>query len=345
MKKLFLGYYKENFKFKLIFCFLLVFIFILSAIIMSRLDIDYAADGRKTIQIGDVYVFKHESYKTKEEEEQELGAKLNICFFSNILNGNNFPSNSYYNSIFYYIYLVDDDSLPLDTIVMDKETYYRNQFPESLDFNYNSDERVTLKVSSTIFSSKKGVFLNSHFADDKLIECQEYYVLVDESNFENICKYLDRHEGRGRLVNVSNLNYAEIKEKEYQIKENDIEKETIFFVIPMVTGLILSISVFCYINKNERNIFMMKLEGYSSLKISFVTFSIPFFSLLECSLISIPVNMLIINLYNHLISKTTPSISYGYWTKNQFIISGVTLLIFLTLDFIYLQYKIRKVRG
>ena len=343
MKKLILGYYKENFKFKLIFCFLLVFIFILSAIIMSRLDIDYAADSRKTIQIGDVYVFEHESYKTKEEEEQELGAKFNICFFSTILNGNNSSLN--YISKFYYIYLVDDDSLPLDTIVMDKETYYRNQFPESLDFNYNSNERVTLKVSSTIFSSKKGVFLNSHFADDKLIECQDYYVLVDEDNIENICEYLDRHEGRGRLINISNLNYAKIREKESDIKDNSIEKETIFFVIPMVAGLILSISVFCYINKNERNIFIMKLEGYSSLKISFVTFSIPFFSLLECSLISIPVNMLIINLYNHLISKTTPAIFYGYWTKNQFIISGVTLLIFLSLDFIYLQYKIRKARG
>ena len=343
MKKLILGYYKDNFKFKLIFCFLLVFIFIISAITMSQLDIDYIADGRKTIQIGDTYVYKHKSYMTKEEEEKELGAKLNICFPSTILNGNNLPLSSF-SSNFHYIYLIDDDNLPLDTIIMDKETYYRNQFPESLDFEYNSKENITLKVSSTIFSSKKGVFLNSHFIDDKLIDCQYYYVLVDENNIENICQYLDTHDGLG-LINISNKNFDKIREKEYAINRNDAEKETIFFVIPMVAGFILSISVFCYINKNERNIFMMKLEGYSSLKISFVILSIPFFSLLECSLISIPVNMLIINLYNHLISRTTPAIYYGYWTTNQFIISGVTLLIFLVFDFIYLQYKIRKTRG
>lgn len=343
MKKLVLGYYKDNFKFKLIFCFLLFFIFIISAITMSQLDIDYASDGKKTIEIGDTYVYEHKSYKTKEEEEQELGAKLNACFSSNILNGNNLPKSSN-NSNFYFIYLIDDDSLPLDTIIMDKETYYRNQFPESLEFKYNSKENITLKVSSTTFSSKKGVFLNSNFINDKFIEYQYYYILVDENNIKNICKYLDMHDGLG-LINISNKNYAEIREKEYAINRNDTEKETIFFVIPMVAGLILSVSVFCYINKNERNIFMMKLEGYSSSKISFLVFSIPFFSLIECGLISIPINMLIIDLYNRLISKTTPSISYGYWTNNQFIVSGVTLLIFLIFDFIYLQYKIRKTRG
>lgn len=318
-KNLIFKFFKKNIRFFLSFCSSFLIILVIGIYLLASTESYDYANRKRNIDIGDiclVYAKYHDIEYYENYFEDEVINVIESPYYIHYL-------NTGYNPLF----LMDDENYSENYVLMDYNTYFNYNLPSTLTIN-----NITLKVNQEKFSNLPGCYINEKAFNENILP-KYYGIIVTHDNFEKICSYKSNANSSDRLICLN--------EKMHKVAEaHDLETMQKLYFLIILTFNFSSIAIYyIYIKKNIADIKMLNHLGYSrKIQISLLLI-VPFLGIFISEVLSVPISILIFEIYNKFSSITSNSLYFFPEIFNAIMFSFIVTIVFLFL-YTLLTYKL-----
>lgn len=321
-----LKFFKSNINYLVSLILVFTFIFFGCTSYIMRLDSNLYMDYMKNIEVGEIYFVNAKLYNHDYCIKNFKVNPIPTTLLEDIQN------NAVQDWFFFKspLMFVEDDSLSVNEIVMDYETYRFNNSPSIAKVSKQNDDKFDfLSIAYDQFYPIRGSFLHIDAVDE--YDIRYYGITVTEDNKSSLCEFVN-HDGKR---NAYSGTYYLHDYYGKNIDRSNYDYDNIGNVSLLTSWVISFLSTLLFLNygkKNKKDVYLLYIHGESRLKIFTIIFSIPILCVCIALIISIPLCYLYAYLFNLLASNLIPCVSFGSCAWRLIGISFVTILVVTILE-------------
>ena len=215
------------------------------------------------------------------------------------------------------------DNIAEDECIIDYDTYIYNSLPEYVLILNDNDGTTSTEIKITKKDSKiPGVFVNKKYYNP--YEHLNYYgLIVTKENKKDIANYYNIKYTWTLITYYGDLGVYNRNLRDKSWQEVDVEYSLILFNI--IENFILFMIILSYISINKKDLYILKVYGFSHKKLNKITFARIFLIEIITFTTSLALTYFISLIYNSLKEKTYT----GMYFSNAFLISTFLNLLFI----------------